>query len=213
VHPPTLRPSARLRHCPARHSILFLNVTVAAPRLKGTNLVHTRHYVEASFGLEGWATVAAGMTPESRAAVNSVVAVGWYPATLHVDLLHAIDSELDQKKGALVLRAAQYGAEYDFTRIHRVLFRLANPGFLLERVGGIWTRFFDSGRWSVERPSPTSTEATLADFGIVDATYCAYLGAYFVRLFELVGARDVTLGHSVCRARGHAVCRYDGAWR
>src|SRR5271156_4433269 len=31
-------------------------------RLKGTNIVHTRRYVEESFGLEGWATVAAGMS-------------------------------------------------------------------------------------------------------------------------------------------------------
>jgi hypothetical protein len=190
-----------------------VSVTAPEPRLKGTNLVHTRHYVEASAGLEGWATVLAGMTPESRAAVNSVVAVGWYPASLHVELLHAIESELGGGDVAPVLRAAAYGAEYDFTKIHRVLFRLANPGFLLERVGTIWTRFFDSGVWSVERPTPTSAQCTLSDFGVIDATYCAYLSAYFVRLFELVGARDVRLEHTLCRARGHQACRFDGAWR
>ncbi len=182
-------------------------------RLKGTNLVHTRAYVESSFGLEGWATVAAGMSRESRAAIDSVIAVGWYPASLHVELLHAIDTELDQKKGVLLQHAAAYGAEYDFTRIHRVLFRLSNPGFLLERVGDIWTRFYDSGNWSVARATPTSTRATLADFGVVDSRYCAYLGAYFVRLFGLVGARDAQLVHPVCRAKGDAVCRYDGSWR
>lgn len=182
-------------------------------RLKGTNIVHTRHYVESSFGLEGWATVAAGMSPEGRAAVSSVIAVGWYPATLHLELLRAIDAELDQKRGILVQRAAAYGAEFDFTRIHRILFRLANPGFLLERVEDIWSRFYDSGHWSVVRPSSTSTQATLADFGVVDSMYCSYLGAYFVRLFDLVGARDTKLAHSVCRARGDATCRYDGSWR
>jgi hypothetical protein len=182
-------------------------------RLKGTNIVHTRSYIESCFGLEGWATVAAGMSVESRAAVASVVAVGWYPATLHVELLKAIDVELDQKRGALVLRAAEYGAEYDFTRIHRVLFRLASPGFLLERVGDIWTRFYDSGRWSVKRPTPTSAQATLTDFGVVDTMYCAYLGAYFVRLFDLVGAKETKLAHPLCRAKGDAMCRYDGSWR
>jgi hypothetical protein len=182
-------------------------------RLKGTNLVHTRSYVERDFGLEGWATVAAGMSAESRAAVDSVIAMGWYPATLHVELLHAIDAELDGKRGMLVRRAAAYGAEYDFTKIHRILFRLANPGFLLERVGTIWTRFYDSGRWSVTRPTPTSTQATLADFGVVDGLYCSYLGAYFVRLFELVGAREPRLVHPLCRARGDGACRYDGQWR
>ncbi len=182
-------------------------------RLKGTNLVHTRRFVESAFGLEGWATVAAGMSVEGRAAVEAVVAVGWYPASLHVDLLHAIDRELDRKKEGLVLRAAAYGAEYDFTRIHRVLFRLANPGFLLERVEGIWTRFYDSGHWSVKRPTPTSTQATLSDFGVADPLYCAYLGAYFVRLFELVGARETKIAHPLCRARGDVACRFDGSWR
>jgi hypothetical protein len=181
--------------------------------LKGTNLVHTRHYVEASFGSDGWATVLAGVSPDSRAALESVVAVGWYPASLHVELLRAIDVELGQRNGALVLRAGAYGADYDFTRIHRVLFRLANPGFLLARVGDIWSRFYDSGRWSVARPTPTSTQATLADFGVVDAMYCAYLGAYFLRLFELVGARDTKVAHPLCTALGDPACRYDGEWR
>jgi hypothetical protein len=182
-------------------------------RLKGTNIVHTRSYIESSLGLEGWATVAAGMSVESRAALDSVVAVGWYPASLHLDVLRAIDTELDRGKGVLVQSAASYGAEYDFTRIHRVLFRLANPGFLLQHVEMIWARFYDSGRWSVTRPTPTSTQASLADFGVVDAMYCAYLAAYFGRLFELVGARDVKVAHPTCRARGDAVCRYDGVWR
>lgn len=182
-------------------------------RLKGTNLVHTRSFVEARFGLEGWATALAGMTRESRAAVDSVVAVGWYPAELHVELLHAIDKELGRGNGKLVSEASIYGAEYDFTRIHRLLFRLANPGFLLERVGEIWARFYDSGRWSVKRPTPTTTQCTLTEFGVVDAMYCAYLSAYFGRLFELVGARDVSSTHPLCRAKGDAMCRFDGSWK
>ena len=153
------------------------------------------------------------MSPEGRAALDSVIAVGWYPAALHVELLHAIDTELGKGDGALVVGAGSYGAEYDFTRIHRILFRLASPGFLLERIGDIWGRFYDSGSWSVVRPTPTSTQTTLASFGVVDALYCSYLGAYFLRLFELVGAHDPKLAHPLCRARGDAVCRYDGTWR
>jgi hypothetical protein len=182
-------------------------------RLKGTNIVHTRRYVESSFGMEGWATVAAGMSAQSRAALDSVVAVGWYPASLHLEVLEAIDTELDQKKGALVRSAAAFGAEYDFTKIHRVLFRLASPGFLIERVGEIWPRFYDSGSWSMKRLGPTSVQATLADFDVKSGMYCSYLGAYFVKLFELVGARETKLWHPLCRAAGSAVCRYDGSWR
>src|SRR2546428_8119105 len=60
-------------------------------RIKGINLTHTQSFVETTFGAEGWATVLASLTKETRAAIESVVAVGWYKAHLHVDLLRAID--------------------------------------------------------------------------------------------------------------------------
>jgi hypothetical protein len=182
-------------------------------RVKGTNLVHTRSFVEATFGLEGWAAVVAEMSVESRAVLESIVAVGWYPTHLHVDELHAIERTFASSNALVLQQAGAYSAEYDVTRIHRLLFRFANPGFILEKATEIWGRFYETGTWTVERPSQSTAVATLRDFEIVDAPYCTFLTGYFVRLFELVGAKDVRVVHRQCRARGDDACRFEGSWR
>ncbi len=182
-------------------------------RIKGTNLVHTRSFVESGFGADGWAAVLRAMPAESHAVVDSVVAVGWYPSHLHVELLHAIARTFGSTHPNVLQHAGAYSADFDVTRIHRILFRFANPGFILEKVSDIWGRFYETGHWTIERPSPTAVVATLRDFEIVDAPYCTFMSGYYVRLFELVGAKDVHVAHRACRARGDVACVFDGSWR
>jgi hypothetical protein len=181
--------------------------------IKGVNITHTRSFIENAYGIEGWASVAAELTKETRDAIESIIAVGWYPGHLHVDLLRAVKAALDDGSGTVVARAAEHDAAFDITRIHRVLFRFANPGFLIERVQEIWGRYFTTGSWTMVRPTPTTLIASLEDFAIVDPLYCAYLTAYTARLWELVGAKDVQNRHTLCRARGAAMCRWEASWR
>jgi hypothetical protein len=182
-------------------------------RLKGTNVSNTRAFIEKTFGAKGAAAVSAAMPKEMRDALESVVAVGWYPVEVHVALLRAIEQTLGTGDGAMLRRVGAQDAEYNITRIYRMLFRLANPGYVLEKSADLWARFFDTGRWVIERPTPSSAIATLTDFAIVDPLYCTYLMAYFHRMFELVGAKSVHVHHTACRARGASACRFEGHWR
>ena len=181
-------------------------------QIKGTNLAHTRAFVMKEFGELGLAKVREGLGRETQSAFDSFVATNWYPASIFVELVHALDRTLGNGDGKILERAGAYGAEYDLTRIHRLLFRFANPGFVLEKSTEIWSRFFDTGEWQISRPSPTSAEGVLRDFGIVDKALCEYLRAYLRRLFELVGAKQVEVRHTECRARGGKVCRFHGTW-
>ncbi len=182
-------------------------------QIKGINLTHTRAFIESVFAFEGWASVAAEMSPAARAASDGLVTIGWYPAELHVEWLRAMEVALVDREKEIVVRAGAFAAEYDVRRIHRILFRALDPGLLLEKAMEIWDRYYDSGRWLIERPAPNSAIGTLLDFGIVDARYCRYLGGYLQRLFELVGAHDVRVRHLRCRARGDSACRFDAEWR
>jgi hypothetical protein len=181
-------------------------------QIKGTNLAHTRAFIVKAFGEQGLAKLRESLGPETQAAFDSFVATNWYPASVFVELVNAIDPALGSGDGAVLDRAGAYGAEYDLTRIHRLLFRFANPGFVLEKSMDIWDRFFDTGEWKISRATPTSAEGELRNFGIVDKALCAYLCAYLRRLFELVGAKQVEVRHTECRARGGKVCRFVGTW-
>jgi hypothetical protein len=189
-------------------------------RIKGTNLAHVRDFVERELGAEAAERMRRSLGPETGQAYDSFIASSWYPEQVFVDLLHALDGTLGQGDGgALLQRAGAYGAEFDVTKIHRVLFRLANPGFVLEKSMNIWHRFYDSGVWRITRPSDTSADGLLEGWGIVDAVSCEYLRAYLQRMFELVGATGVVARHPECRARvvhGHApvkACRYVITWQ
>jgi hypothetical protein len=186
---------------------------LAPTRIKGTNVVHARDYVEARYGLEGWASVAAELSKGSRDAVEAIVAIGWYPAQLHVDVLHAMHAALSARDADVVRHAARHAAEYDVTRIHRVLFRMLNPGLIFEKSGEIWSRFYDTGRWTFHRPTSYAVTATLRDFGIADPLYCVNLAGYFERMFELTGATDVRIRHPECAGAGAPHCRFEGTWR
>ncbi len=167
---------------PARSTAVYpLEVT----RLKGTNFTHTRSYIEADFGLEGWATVSAGLSPVSRATIDSVIAVGWYPAALHVELLHA--SRHGARREAWAPRAASRGVRRGI-RLH------ADPSDPLSgREPGILARTRRRDLDALLRLRPLVRRPPHPDDHPGDALrlrrrrplYCSCLGAYFVRLFEL----------------------------
>jgi hypothetical protein len=181
-------------------------------QIKGTNLAHVHAFVLKELGEPGLASLRTALKPETQAALDSYIAAAWYPGNVYVELLHALDTTLGKGDGEILERAGAYAAEYDLTRIHRVLFRFANPAFVLEKSMEIWSRFFDTGKWKITRPSPTSALGDLHDFKLVDAAVCRYLNAYLARLFELVGAKNVEVRHPECRARGAKVCRFVIGW-
>jgi hypothetical protein len=172
-------------------------------RIKGTNLAHIRDYVASQLGAGAIDRMRAVLGPETRQAFDSFIASAWYPDQAYVDLVHALRAAFGADHPEVLQKAGAYAAEFDITRIHRVLFRFANPAFVLEKSTEIWSRFFDSGAWTITRSTETSADGFLEGWTIVDAVSCDYLCAYLHRMFELVGAKNVVVRHPDCRARPH----------
>jgi hypothetical protein len=182
--------------------------------VKGSHLANTRAFILSSFGADGYAKVTALLAQEARDAIAAATGVAWYPVELHRDLLHALDRAQDTGgEHEVVRRAAASDIEFAVTRIHRLFFRVANPGFVLGRATDIWGRFYDSGVWDVTHFTDTSAAGTLRDFAVIDPLYCEYVRGFIQRLFELVGANEPRTRHTKCRARGDAACRFEGEWK
>jgi hypothetical protein len=181
------------------------------PLEKGTCFIHAHSFVLARYGGAGWTRVEQALSPAERRDLEAILAVGWYDLGLELHLFHSIDAVLGQDDGRLLEELGRYEAEEDLTRIHRLFLRLANPAYVLEKAGEYWSRFHDTGTWRVERLGPRQVRGTLRGFAR-DEKYCAYLQAYIRRMFELAGARGVTVSHPHCAARGDAACVHAGAW-
>lgn len=180
---------------------------------KGTSFAQARNYALERFGERGWAEVLAQLSLQDRDTLNGVVAVGWYDLALYARVIRAIDAVHGTGDLKLVTQLGRYEAEKDLKFVHRLFFRLANPAYVVEKAGEYWRRFHDTGTWSITRESPTIVHGTLSDWGVVDAALCAELSAYMVRILELVGGKDPTIDHRVCRARGDSSCFFRMRWR
>jgi hypothetical protein len=180
-------------------------------RAKGTAFLHDEEYVLRTYGPEGWAQVLARMPAAAAEVRSSIVAVGWYDDALLVQTLCALEEALRERDPNIIETLGRFAAEADLTRIHRIFLRMATPAFVLERATNLWNRFFDMGRWEVRRVE-RGVDGLLIDAGIVHDVFCRNLRGYLQRLFELVGAKGVTVEHPECRVRGGACCRFAIRW-
>jgi hypothetical protein len=180
---------------------------------KGTSFAQAKNFVLERHGERGWIAVIEQLTSAERETLDGAVAVGWYDLELYARLIRSIDAVHGSGDLKLLVQLGRYEAENDLKVVHRLFFRLANPAYVVEKAGEYWRRFHDTGTWTLTRESPTIVHGTLSDWGVVDAALCAELGAYLVRIIELVGGKDPTIDHRVCRSRGDSTCFFRMRWR
>jgi hypothetical protein len=181
------------------------------PKSKGTNLLHMRTYVQRTHGAAAWQRVLSSLPEGDRAIVSAASPTGWYDLGAQHRLLRCIDRVVGKGDLALVPQIGRFEADEDLSTIHRLFVRLTSPGYVLEKAGEYWRRFYDTGKWDVVRGDNTAT-GRLVDFGMVDDAFCAYLAAYIYRMFHLAGARTGSLEHTECRALGGRACVFVGRW-
>lgn len=169
---------------------------------------HMRTWVSRR-GATDWETLIATMPPEDQDVLRALVPVGWYDLGLQHRLLRQIDQHFGRGDGALVDEIGVFEADQDLTVVHRLFLRLANPAFVLEKSGEYWSRFYDTGRWTIERRGRTGARGVLSEVEPFDPLFGRYLTAYIRRMWELVGARDLQVDS---RIEGTRVILL-GSWR
>ncbi|MBO6935210.1 MAG: hypothetical protein JJ863_09540 [Deltaproteobacteria bacterium] len=182
-------------------------------RAKGSNMHYMRSFVLQRWGADAMERVLAELEPHEAAEVRALVPMTWHDLALQHRLLRTIDRVLGDGDGSLVPAIGRYEADRDLKIVIRLVLRLANPAFVLEKAGEYWRRFYDQGRWEVTRHSPTRATGVLSGVAPFDPFFALYLHAYVHRLFELVGARDLKTTYSLDESVDPPVLRIDGEWR
>ncbi len=184
----------------------------AIPQGRGTLLAHATAFVRETMGADdGWARFLRGMEPADAEAMCNAVAVGWYDSRLYLRVLHAMRCFSGRDK---VLDAfGRFSADRDVSTLYRVMLRLANPSFVVEKTAQLWSRYHDSGRWVMNRESPTRAIGELSGWLVVDEGACEVLNGYLERILQLVGAERAVARHVACRARGARTCTFELDWR
>jgi hypothetical protein len=122
-----------------------------AGRCKGSILVHLRAYAEKSYGVPAWQSMLADATPEDRAILDGIViAGGWYPVGVWNRALGSLLARHTVAIDAEMRKVASYIADRDLNSVYKMILRLGSPEFLLRRTDSLWSRYFDSGRFTHE---------------------------------------------------------------
>ncbi len=143
---------------------------------------------------------------------DEAVAVGWYDLDHQMRALHALSKATGLSQDDAMRAFGRFSAARHVTKIHRIFFRFANPAMVLEKAGEFWSRFYDTGVWTVTRENRTRARGDLRGFGRPNEAHCAFLTAYIGALFENVGARSVWCTHPTCEVRGGDRCSFVAEW-
>lgn len=174
---------------------------------------HMRSFVLDRFGEHEWERVLSGMSPEDAGEVRALLLVGWHDLGLQHRLLRAIDATLGAGDLALVDEIGRFEADRDLKVVHRLFLRMANPAFVIEKAGQYWSRFYDTGQWEIRRIDSTHAIGMLREVDPFDDGFARYLHAYIHRMWELVGANDLTTSYSIQEEDGGPVLNVEGRWR
>ncbi len=177
---------------------------------KGTMLNVLQGYVVTRFGSPAWQRVLDNVSADDRAIVQSAVAIGWYPTRSVLNTMAAFERVFSAEQPNLMTDFGRSGAEQDLTVFHRMFLRMANPAFVVEKIGDYWSRFHSHGKWRSQRVQ-NGYVSTLSDFE-GNPTYCAMLTPYSGRMLELVGAKQVEVAHTECVHHGAKSCVFTGHW-
>lgn len=175
---------------------------------KGSNMHHMRTWVTAR-GESAWAELLSTMSPSDHEELLGLVPVGWYDLELQHRLLRAIDTRFGTGSGSLVRAIGRFEADQDLTIVHRMFLRLANPAYVLEKAGDYWSRFYDTGTWTVRRESKNRASGVLVGIRPFDPFFAQYLEAYIERMWELVGAKSLQVRAHLDADQFHI----EGSWR
>lgn len=186
------------------------NPAVTRQAMKGIGFSNVRQYVLSNHGELGYARVLERMSPEDRATMLTVVAVGWYDVTLFARFLRTVDATFGAGELGLLRGIGAFEAEQDFNRVLRVFLRVLTPNSIFRAEGRLWKHFQDAGEWhsrAIERGMRAELRGWAADRAL-----CEELTGYLVRLVQFTGGTGVTVEHPSCVARGADSCVFIYHW-
>ncbi len=182
------------------------------PHTKGSYFVHMKAFVLERYGEEGWRHLLAALPEDERRAVDTALSISWISMRTRIKTTRLFLQVLAHGEHEVLRAFGRFEAERDLSSTQRFFLRMANPGYAIEKAGQYWNRFYDWGELVVERPSKQYVIATVRGSVVDDEVYCIQWMAYLLRVFELVGAKDVQVKHTHCKMRGDPHCVFEGSW-
>jgi uncharacterized protein (TIGR02265 family) len=163
-------------------------------------------------GPEAVERVLAAMSPDDRAALKAVVAVGWYPFDLGTRLDDAIVKTLGGGRTEFFEKLGRASADKNLAGPHKSFLAPGDPHRFLSRAHAIYAAYYKTGHREYERTGEKEAVLTTFEADAFSVPDCLTVVGWHKKALEMCGCSDVNVVEEECRARGGAVCRYRVKW-
>jgi hypothetical protein len=181
--------------------------------VKGNLLAARARYAKERWGDAAYGHVASRLEEEVRAAfTGTAMPFAWYSFAT----LAAIDRAivLGPMKGDLT-QMKHFGstiARYDLSTIYKVLLRVGNPAFLLQRVNIVYATYIRGGAVVATHVTKKHATISLAE-GDFPFYFCDQgIPGWFTAAIELSGGKDVQVDQVDCVHHCAAHCVWEARW-
>jgi uncharacterized protein (TIGR02265 family) len=180
--------------------------------VKGSVLKSRFAMIEEMGGASAVERVLTAMTPEDRATLKTVVAIGWYPFELGTRLDDAIVQTLGGGRTDFFEKLGAASAEKNLTGPHKSFLAPGDPHRFLGRAHAVYAAYYKTGHREYEQTGPKEAVLTTYDAEAFSVPDCLTIVGWHKKALEMCGCGDVKMVEEECRARGGVVCRYRVSW-
>jgi uncharacterized protein (TIGR02265 family) len=152
-------------------------------------------------------------TDDQKVWRGVVLAVSWYPFEMAQRLDQAIAKVLSPKhKRQFFLDIGRVSADANLPSTHKAFVHAGDPHYLLSRAAQIYGKYYDKGRRTYEKTSPTSCVLRTFDAESVTLDDCLTVVGWHIRAIEICGGKNAKVRETLCRAQGDDHCEYHCSW-
>jgi predicted hydrocarbon binding protein len=177
-------------------------------RVKGLILKTRIDYVKKTYGEEEWERLLASLSPEASAALSGDVLVSsWYPLSMSVEMLVAIDQMFGKGDLAVCREMGRYSARIALSSVYKSFARENDMHFVNRMTPLIWRQYYDSGEMTTET---TKGQACIRIHGFAEPhpALCMGVLGWLEGANEAWGVEDVKVEETTCSARGQECCTF-----
>jgi predicted hydrocarbon binding protein len=142
--------------------------------------------------------------------VRAAILSGWHPVELYHRVLDAVREQAGGGDPAVFDRIGEYSADSLFNTVYKGYLH-QNPKQVLENMIPLHSLLNDPGRMELSM-NGGATCAIRVFSPPAESSVCRCATAFYRKVLELCGARDVRVRETTCKTRGDAWCEFRIDW-
>lgn len=178
-------------------------VSAESVMVRGTPVIGLLHFIEKELSAETKAAVARQL-PEpwgERFATNGVIASDRIPLAAVNRMCQLAAQARGEEVVRFSERAGLFGAREGIGTVFKPFFYILSVANALSIAPLMWSRIYDAGQMRVESRGKSAEIRVTGYPG--DPSGCGRCSGWFRYIGELSGAKNLTVNHDVCTAKGH----------